>query len=166
VSYQIIKTVDRVSQDPLKSTCHILFTGNNLNIIKKSALYFARKEFCRAAINDHADLSIFKKKLTGTVITGLIIIFISYFLGIPAAFIVGVIAAWLHSPAFGVIGIPLAYGLSWLLLMLGIYLAGPQYGRALSRFVVRVILEKILGNEVIRPESTRVQDSKPGTTKK
>ena len=137
-----------------------------MNIIKKSALYFARKEFCRAAINDHADLSIFKEKLTGTVIVGLIIILISYFLGIPAAFIVGGIAAWLKSPAFGVIGIPLVYGLSWLLLMLGIYLAGPQYGRALSRWAVRVILEKIIGNDAKESGSTRMDDSNRGATKK
>jgi hypothetical protein len=47
----------------------------------------------------------------------------------------------------GVIGIPLTYGISWLLFMLGVYLAGPKYGRAISRWAVRVILEKILGKE-------------------
>ena len=118
-----------------------------MSIIKKAALYFARKEFCRNAINEHADLSIFKEKLTATVITGLVLIFFSYLLGIPAVFIVGGIAAWLKSPMFGVVGIPLIYGISWLLLMLGIYLAGPQYGKALSRWAVRIILEKILGDK-------------------
>jgi uncharacterized membrane protein YbhN (UPF0104 family) len=118
-----------------------------LSIIKKVALYFARKEFCRTAINEHADLNIFKEKLTGTVIIGLVLIFISYLLGIPAVFIVGGIAARLKSPMFGIVGIPLIYGISWLLLMLGIYLAGPQYGKALSRWTVRVVLEKILGDE-------------------
>lgn len=118
-----------------------------MNIIKKAALYFARKEFCRSAINEHADLSVFKEKLTGTVIIGLVLIFLSYLLGIPAVFIVGGIAAWLKNPRFGVIGIPLIYGISWLLLMLGIYLAGPQYGKAVSRWTARVVLEKILGDE-------------------
>ena len=137
-----------------------------MSIIKKAALYFARKGFCRAAIDEHADLSIFKEKLTGTVIIGLVIIFISYFLGIPSVFIVGGIAAWLKSPAFGVIGIPLVYGVSWLLLMLGIYLAGPQYGKAFGRWTVRVILEKILGDEAKTSGSIHVEDSKSGTTKK
>ena len=137
-----------------------------MSIIKKAALYFARKGFCRAAIDEHADLSIFKEKLTGTVIAGLIIISISYLLGIPAVFIVGGIAAWLKSPALGVIGIPLIYGISWLLLMLGIYLAGPQYGKALSRWTVRVILERILGNEAKTSGSIHVDDSKSGTAKK
>jgi ABC-type microcin C transport system permease subunit YejB len=118
-----------------------------VNIIKKAALYFARKEFCKTAINEHADLSIFKEKLTASVIAGLILIIISYLIGIPAVFIIGGIAAWLKNPAFGVIGIPLIYGFSWLLLMLGLYLAGPKYGKAFNRWAVRVILEKILGDE-------------------
>ena len=137
-----------------------------MSIIKKAALCFARKGFCRKAIDEHADLSIFKEKLTGTVITGLVIIFISYLLGIPAVFIVGGIAAWLKNPALGVIGIPLIYGISWLLLMLGIYLAGPQYGRALGRWTVRVILEKILGNEAKTSGLLHVEDLKNGTIKK
>ena len=124
-----------------------------MSIIKKTALYFARKEFCRTAINEHADLSIFKEKLSATVIAGLILITVSYLLGIPAVFIVGGIAAWLKNPTFGVIGIPLIYGFSWLLLMLGLYLAGPKYGKAFGRWTVRIILEKILGDEAkkIRP---------------
>lgn len=118
-----------------------------MGIVKKAAIYFARKEFCRTAINEHADLSVFKEKLTGAVICGLVLITVSYLLGIPAVFIVGGIAAWLKNPKFGIVGIPLIYGLSWLLLMLGMYLAGPQYGKALSRWTVRVVLEKILGDE-------------------
>jgi uncharacterized membrane protein YbhN (UPF0104 family) len=118
-----------------------------LSIIKKAALYFARKEFCRNAINERADLSIFKEKLTVSVSAGLILITVSYLLGIPAVFIVGIIAAWWKNPKFGIVGIPLIYGISWLLFMLGIYLAGPQYGKALSRWTVRVMLEKILGDE-------------------
>ena len=118
-----------------------------MSIIKNAALYFARKEYCRTAINEHADLSVFKEKLSGTVIIGLVLITISYLLGIPAVFIVGGIAAWLKSPILGVVGIPMIYGLSWLLLMLGIYLAGPKYGKALSRWATRIILEKILGDE-------------------
>ena len=136
-----------------------------MSIIKRTALYFARKEYCRAAINEHADLSIFKKRLTATIIIGLVLIFLSYLLGIPAVFIVGGIAAWLQNPKFGVIGIPLIYGISWLLLMLGLYLAGPQYGKALSRWTVRIILEKILGDEAKMISHMPVNDSKSGMTK-
>lgn len=136
-----------------------------MSIIKKSVLYFARKEYCRVAINEHADLSVFKEKLSATVIIGLILITISYLLGIPAVFIVGGIAAWLKNPTFGVIGIPLVYGFSWLLLMLGLYLAGPKYGKAFSRWTVRVILEKILGDEAKTIRSLPQEGSKKDTIK-
>jgi len=116
-----------------------------LSIVKKTALYFARKEFCRDAIDKHADLSVFEAKLSAAVITGLILIAVSYPIGLPAVFILGVIAVWSGKPMIGVIGIPLTYGISWVLFMLGLYLAGPRYGRAISRWAVRVILEKILG---------------------
>ena len=136
-----------------------------MSIIKKTALYFARKEFCRAAIHEHADLSIFEKKLTATVIIGLILIAFSNIIGLPAVFIVGGIAAWLEKPMIGFIGIPLTYGISWLLLMLGLYLAGPKYGKALSRWAVRVILEKILGNEAKTIGSVPVENPEKTHTK-
>ncbi|MCK7503884.1 MAG: hypothetical protein MZV70_07115 [Desulfobacterales bacterium] len=72
----------------------------------------------------------------------------SFVMVILSFFIVGLIAAWLKKPMVGVIGIPLAYGISWLLLMLGLYLTGPRYAKALGRWVARIILEKILGDEV------------------
>jgi ABC-type spermidine/putrescine transport system permease subunit II len=136
-----------------------------LSIIKKTALYFAQKEFCSAAINKHADLSIFKERLSASVIAGLILITVSYILGIPAVFIVGGFSAWLKNPMVGVIGIPLIYGISWLLLMLGLYLAGPKYGKAFSRWTVRVILEKILGDEDKTIRSLPQENSKGDTTK-
>ena len=136
-----------------------------MSIIKKTALYFARKEFCRAAIHEHADLSIFEKKLTATVIIGLILIAFSNLIGLPAVFIVGGIAAWLEKPMIGFIGIPLTYGISWLLLMLGLYLAGPKYGKALSRWAVRVILEKILGNDAKTIGSVPVENPERTHTK-
>jgi len=135
-----------------------------LSIIKKAALYFARKEFCRNAICEHADLSIFREKLTATVIVGLVLIFCGYFLGIPAVFIVGGIAAWLKSPMFGVVGIPLIYGVSWLLLMLGIYLAGPKYSKALGRWVVRIVLEKVLGDEINAIRSNPLENQRNNAT--
>ena len=136
-----------------------------MSIIKKTALYFARKEFCRAAIHEHADLSIFEKKLTATVIIGLILIAFSNIIGLPAVFIVGGIAAWLEKPMIGFIGIPLTYGISWLLLMLGLYLAGPKYGKALGRWAVRVILEKILGNDAKTIGSVPVENPEKTHTK-
>jgi len=78
---------------------------------------------------------------------GILLIVVSYIIVIPLFFIVGVIAAKLRKPMVGVIGIPLAYGFSWLIMMLGMYLTGPEYAKTLGKYVVRVVLEKILGDE-------------------
>jgi hypothetical protein len=137
-----------------------------LSITKKIALYFARKEFCRSAIVERADLSVFEAKLTTAVITGLVLIAFSYLIGLPAVFIVGGIAAWLENPMIGFIGMPLTYGISWLLFMLGLYLAGPKYGKAISRWAVRVVLEKILGNEAKTIGSVPVENPEKTETKK
>jgi len=119
-----------------------------LSVIKRTALFFARKEFCRTAINECADFSILKEKLTATVMIGIFLIVISFLIGLPAVFIVGIIAAWLKKPWVGVIGMPLLYGLSWLLLMLGMYLTGQDYAKALGQWLVKIVLGKILGDEV------------------
>ncbi len=71
----------------------------------------------------------------------------------------------MKNPMLGVIGIPLIYGVSWLLLMLGLYLAGPQYGKALGRWAARVMLEKILGDEAKTSGSMHIEDSKSDTIK-
>ncbi|HON58465.1 MAG TPA: hypothetical protein PLT45_02910 [Smithella sp.] len=119
-----------------------------MNVIKKVGLYFANKEFCRAALCDRADLkSIFRGKLSPSVVAGLVLIVISFIIGIPAMVVVGVASAWLKSPLMGLVGIPLVYGISWLMLMLGLYLAGSRYGMAFLRWATRVILEKIIGEE-------------------
>jgi hypothetical protein len=118
-----------------------------LSIIKRTALYFARKEFCRNAIKECVDLNVLKAKHNVTVMIGLFLIVLSYFMVVPAFFIVGLIATRLKNPMIGVIGIPVAYAFTWLITMLGLYLTGPEYARALGHWIVRVVLEKILGEE-------------------
>lgn len=119
-----------------------------MSLLKKAARYFAGKEFCRRAIDERADLSIFKKKPSVRVAVGLVLIAVSYVIGLPAAILVSVIAASRGDTMMAAIAAPLLYGISWLIFMIGVYLAGPEYGRALSRFLARIILEKILGDEV------------------
>jgi uncharacterized membrane protein YbhN (UPF0104 family) len=119
-----------------------------LNVIKKAGLYFAKKEFCRAALCDRADLkNILQGKISLPVVAGLVLIVISFIIGIPAIVVIGVASAWLKNPLVSLVGIPLVYGISWLMLMLGFYLAGSQLGTAFLRWATRVILEKIIGDE-------------------
>jgi hypothetical protein len=118
-----------------------------LRIIKKTTLYFARKKYCRTAIDEHADLSVFKEKLSAAVITGLVLIFVSYLIGLPTAVILGGIVIAKFNALIAAVITTAIYVISWLMLMLGLYLAGPKYGKALGRWSTRVILEKILGDE-------------------
>ena len=119
-----------------------------MNIIKKAALHFARKEFCRNAINERADLAVLRQKHTLPEKIGIFLIVFSFIMVIPSFFIVGLIAADLKKPMVGIIGIPVAYGISWLITMLGMYLIGPRYVKALGRWITKVVLEKILGDEI------------------
>ena len=126
-----------------------------MSIIKRTAVYFARKEFCRTAINECADLSFVREQHTIPVLIGIFLIVVSFLIGLPAVFVVGIIAAWVRKPLIGVIGIPLIYGFSWLLLMMGMYLTGPDYARSLGKWIVKVVLEKILGEEAKRIASNQ-----------
>jgi len=83
----------------------------------------------------------------------------------PGFLIIGLIAAELKKPMIGVIGIPVAYGFSWLLLLLGVYLTGSDYAKALGKWVARVVLEKILGDEAGTTGSTHIEDSKSDISK-
>lgn len=130
-----------------------------MNIIKKSALYLARKKYCQTAIEDRADLTAIREKPTPSMIVGLILIAFSYVIGLPAVIALGVIAVWLKDKRIVLIGGPLIYAISTILFIIGIKMAGKKYFQVFSRWVVRVVLEKILGND-IRALSEPVSDNK------
>ena len=85
------------------------------------------------------------------IVIGLILIAFSYVIGLPAVIVLGVIAVRLDKPLIGIIGGPLIYGLSTLIFIIGIKLTGKKYILALSRWLTRIILEKILGPEAKVP---------------
>ena len=130
-----------------------------MSIVKKIARYFARKEFCRAAIHEHADLSVFKEKLSTAVLAGLVLIGVSYLIGLPTAVVVGGIVVAKFNALIAAVITTMIYGVSWLLFMMGVYLAGPKYGKSLSRWAARVILEKILGAEAKTIAAVPVENS-------
>ena len=119
-----------------------------MNIIKKTALYLARKKYCKTAIEDRANLTAIQDKPTPSMIVGLIMIAFSYVIGLPAVIALGVIAVWMKDKRIVLIGGPLIYAISTILFIIGIKMAGKKYFQVFSRWVVRVVLEKILGNDV------------------
>lgn len=136
-----------------------------MSLLKKTAHYFARKSFCRNAIDEHADLSVFKKRLTLPIMIGMILIAFSYVIGLPAVLALGVIAVALDNPWIGIIGGTLIYALSTLIFIIGFKLAGKKYIVALGRWLARIILEEILGNEAKAPSPLPPVESASKQTK-
>ena len=111
-----------------------------MNIIKK----FAETKYARSAIADKADLSAFKKKPSVRVWVGISTIAFSYIIGWPAVGVLGALSIYLEKPLIVAIGGPLTYGLSHLVFMLGMYLAGADYTRIFLRWATRVSVEKLM----------------------
>jgi len=132
-----------------------------LSILKKTALYFARKEYCRSAIEERADLSAIREKPTPKIMVGLGMIAFSYVIGLPAVMAMGIIAVWLKEPLVVVVGGPLIYAVSTVVFIIGIKMAGDKYFRVFSRWLVRVVLEKILGKDLQTLSGTGSDDSCP-----
>ena len=130
-------------------------------MLKKMARYFARKDFCRKAIDEHADLSAFKEKFTMSIVIGIILVALSYAIGLPTVVAFGAIAASMNKPLIGIIGGALIYGISTLMFFMGIKMAGTKYFIALNRWLARIILEKILGDEA--KASYSLPPEKPGS---
>lgn len=81
-------------------------------------------------------------------IAGIVMIGFSYVIGLPAVIAMGVIAVWMKKPLVAVIGGPLIYAISTIIFIIGIKMVGKTYFHILSRWMVRVVLEKILGDDV------------------
>lgn len=119
-----------------------------MNIVKRTALYLARTKYCKTAIEDRADLKAIREKPTPSMVAGLIMIGFSYVIGLPAVVAMGIIAVWVKKPLVAVIGGPLIYAISTIIFIIGIRMAGKTYVHVFCRWMVRVVLEKILGDDV------------------
>ncbi|HHD56565.1 MAG TPA: hypothetical protein ENK89_02660 [Desulfobulbaceae bacterium] len=113
-------------------------------MIRRFVLHLAQKDFVRKAMDEEADLSAFKERPSLRIIAGVSAILLSYVIGWPAVALIGVIAAKLHEPWLAAIGCPLIYGLSHVVFILGMYLAGATYSMIFLRWLTRVGVEKLL----------------------
>jgi hypothetical protein len=111
------------------------------NILRK----IAGTDFVRAAMEERADLSAFRQRPSVRIIVGISAIGVSYIIGWPAVGLLGAISIYLNEPLIVMIGGPLTYGLSHLVFIVGMYLAGAQYARIFLRWATRVAMEKLIG---------------------
>jgi hypothetical protein len=104
----------------------------------------AQTEFARSAVADKADLTAFKQRPSVRVVAGISLIGFSYIIGWPAVAALSALAVYLQKPLVAIIGGPLTYGLSHLVFLAGMYLAGAEYTRIFLRWATRMAVEKFM----------------------
>jgi hypothetical protein len=115
-----------------------------LNTIKKLANRIAQTKFAGSAINEGADLSAFKEKLTAKSFFGMFLMCFSYILGLPAVGLIGALSIYWHKPLLIIIGGPLLMVIAHLVFLAGMSLAGGKYVMVFFRWATRVTLEKLM----------------------
>jgi CHASE2 domain-containing sensor protein len=114
-------------------------------IRRKMAKYLAGRKYFNEILENPTDLGEFKERPTKRLITGLILMGLSYVIGWPAVAALGVLAAWFREPMIAVIGCPTTYGLSYLVFIVGAWLArAPHYMGILARYTIQYFLRKLL----------------------
>ena len=116
----------------------------SMNIIRKIANRMAKTNFARKAIDEGADLSAFKKKLTVQNLLGIFLMGCSYMIGWPAVGLIGALSIHWREPLLLVIGAPVLLVVAHLIFLLGMYLAGGKYILVFLRWATRVTLEKLM----------------------
>jgi hypothetical protein len=101
----------------------------------------------RNAMNNDDVLHIFREKPAGQVYLGMGLILVSYVIGWPAVAMMGVMAFYVGEPLILAIGGPLFYGLSHLVFLAGLYLAGKRYAIALAHWASRKALARLSGGQ-------------------
>lgn len=104
--------------------------------MKKIVFYLSRTRSVRSAIAERADLSAFHRRPNPKVIVGLAVIAFSYVIGWPLIALLGILSVHYHNAAIVAVGGPVAYGISHLVFLLGMVLAGAKYSRIFLRWAV------------------------------
>ncbi|OQX14235.1 MAG: hypothetical protein BWK76_15035 [Desulfobulbaceae bacterium A2] len=121
-----------------------LVIGAGMRLLKQLVLRLAATDFVRSAIEERSDLTAFRGKPTPRVVAGLGVIALSYVIGWPAVALLGFLSIRLGNPWLVAVGGPLTYGLSHLVFLLGMYLAGALYSMIFLRWLTRVAMERLL----------------------
>lgn len=111
----------------------------------KISRYLAGRKFVQKILANPADLSEFKERPTPRLILGLFLMALSYLMGWPAVAALSFLAVWMSEPLVAVIGCPLTYGLSYVVFLIGAWLArAPHYLGLLMRYSIQTVLKKLI----------------------
>ena len=114
-------------------------------IQKKIAQYLAGKKFIQKILENPADLSEFRERMTPRLITGLILMVLSFIIGWPAVAALSVLAVWFKEPLIAVIGCPTTYALSYVVFIIGAWLSrAPHYMGIMARYTIQSFLRKLI----------------------
>ena len=115
-----------------------------MNIFRRIAQRIAKTEFGSKAMNENADLNVFREKPPAKVIIGISLIIISYIIGWPMIGLSGALSLYWNEPLWAVIGGPLFFGVSHLTFFSGLYLAGSKYIMPFLKWATRITLKKLM----------------------
>ena len=118
-----------------------------MSVFKPIAKRIAATAWMRNAMSNGDALHIFREKPALQAYVGMGLILISYVIGWPAVAMLGLLAFYTGEPLTLAIGGPLTYGLSHLVFLAGLYLAGKRYAVALAHWAARRALESLSGKE-------------------
>lgn len=104
--------------------------------IKKLLIRLTRTRYVKSVLAEGADLTAFRRRPDLRVVSGVTAIVLSYVISWPLIALLGIAAVHYGNAAIVVIGGPVAYGLSHLVFLLGMYLAGAKYSRIFLRWAV------------------------------
>ncbi|HDQ03267.1 MAG TPA: hypothetical protein ENN23_01635 [Deltaproteobacteria bacterium] len=112
-------------------------------ILRKIADYLSQKKLIVKIMQNPEDLSEFKQRPTPRLVTGLFLMAFSYLLAWPAVAALSAIAVWYRQPLIAIIGGPVTYGLSYVVFIIGAWLArAPYYMGKLTRYGVQRFVRK------------------------
>ena len=114
-------------------------------IRRKIGQYLAEKKYIKEMLDNPVDLSEFKERMTPRLITGLILMVLSFIMGWPAIAVLSALAVWFKEPLIAVIGCPTTYALSCVIFIFGAWLScAPHYVGIMARYTIQSFLRKLI----------------------
>lgn len=105
--------------------------------------------FVQRVLVNPADLSMFRKKPSAQFLIGMGIVGFSYLMAWPFITVLGAISFYLSRPALFLVGSPIAYGLSHLVFLAGMAIAGKdsiKYVHAFNRWLTYRLITYLVKN--------------------
>ncbi len=117
-------------------------------VISSLKRWLGKNRFIKRVLSDPADLSMFREKPSTQFILGMGIVGLSYLMAWPFITVLGAVSIYLSWPALFLIGSPVAYGLSHLVFLAGMAIAGKdsiKYVHALNRWLLYCLVSRFAG---------------------